>query len=289
MNKSELESKPLSDLHALAAEAGVERYRMLPRAELIEKLADGGGSGGGGGARGSREPRERKERQPRAGGGRERKPRGGGRDRQRGGQRGGGGGDRQPRRSESAKREQPKPEASQAEPAASRPEGRSETSASKPRRRRRRFRRKGGKTVRAHEMLIPSVPGRQAIVYAETRESCTALLRELAAELSGGKGPDPVALLVDPSPEELADWKREAPKAEIVSAGQERHAEDALASAARRADSGEAVILLIDSLSRLAESFGGSSKAKGLFDAGQSAGSAGGGSLTVVAAVERSG
>jgi transcription termination factor Rho len=283
MNKSELESKPLSELHALAAEAGVERYRMLPRAELIEKLADGGGSGGGGGggARGSREPRERKERQPRGGGGRERKPRGGGRDRQRGG--GGGGEDRPPRRSEPEKREQPKPEAP-------RPEGRSEETSSKPRRRRRRrFRRKGGKTVRAHEMLIPSVPGRQAIVYAETRESCTALLRELAAELSGGKGPDPVALLVDPSPEELADWKREAPKAEIVSAGQERHAEDALAQAARRAESGEAVVFLIDSLSRLAESFGGSSTAKELFDAGQSAGSAGGGSLTVVAAVERSG
>jgi transcription termination factor Rho len=136
-------------------------------------------------------------------------------------------------------------------------------------------------------MLLPAVPGRQAIVYAETRESCTALLRELAADLSGGRGPDPVALLVDPSPEELADWKREAPKAEIVSAGQERHAEDALAQAARRAEGGEAVIFLIDSLSRLAESFGGSRTAKELFDAGLTAGGTGGGSLTVVAAIER--
>ena len=48
MNKSELEKKPLSDLHSLAAEAGVERFRMLTKAELVEKLADpdGGGSGG---------------------------------------------------------------------------------------------------------------------------------------------------------------------------------------------------------------------------------------------------
>ena len=38
MTKAELESKHLADLHALAAEAGVPRYRMLPRAELIEKL-----------------------------------------------------------------------------------------------------------------------------------------------------------------------------------------------------------------------------------------------------------
>lgn len=39
MNRSELESKHIAELHELAAEAGIERYRMLTRAELIEKLA----------------------------------------------------------------------------------------------------------------------------------------------------------------------------------------------------------------------------------------------------------
>jgi len=34
MTKAELEAKHLSDLHALAAESGVERYRMLSRREL---------------------------------------------------------------------------------------------------------------------------------------------------------------------------------------------------------------------------------------------------------------
>src|SRR3954471_24107182 len=92
MNKAELDSKHLSELHALAADAGVERYRMLPRAELIEKLADSGGGGSAGGGGGSsqrnRAPRERKERSPRGGGrdrqrgGRDRQPRGGGGDRQ---------------------------------------------------------------------------------------------------------------------------------------------------------------------------------------------------------------
>jgi transcription termination factor Rho len=90
-------------------------------------------------------------------------------------------------------------------------------------------------------------------------------------------------VLVDPSPEELAEWKREAPKAEIVSAGQERHAEDALAQAARRAEGGDDVIVLVDSLTRVAEEFGGAKSAKALFDAG----SGGGGSLTLVAALER--
>src|SRR5690242_1765046 len=45
MNKAELEKKPLSDLHTLAAEAGIEKFRMLTKAELVEKLS--GGNGGG--------------------------------------------------------------------------------------------------------------------------------------------------------------------------------------------------------------------------------------------------
>ena len=138
-----------------------------------------------------------------------------------------------------------------------------------------------------YDLLLPPVAGRQAIVHADTREGCTALLRELAADLSRQKGPDPIALLVDPTPEELADWKREAPAAEIVSAGQERHASDALAQAGRRADSGEDVILLIDSLSRFTEGFGDPDSAKELFDAGLASGQTGSGSLTIVAALER--
>jgi hypothetical protein len=262
MTKAELESKHLAELHSLAAEAGVRRYRMLSRDELIETLANG--DGGGGKPERKREPRERKERQS-----------GGGRDRQRR--------ERQPRGEQRQRRAPERSEEPRAEAVAPTSQG---GESSKPRRRRRRFGRRGRKTLRIQDALLPAAPGRQALVYAETRAGCTALLRELAAELSGGRGPDPVALLVDPSPEELADWKREAPKAEIVSAGQERHAEDALAQAARRAESGEAVILLIDSLSRAAEEFGGAKVAKELFDAGASAG--GTGSLTIVAALERS-
>ncbi len=289
MNKAELESKHLSELHALAAKAGVERYRMLPRAELIEKLAggDGGGSGGGGGGSRGGRPRERSERQSRGGRDRQR----GGRDRQRGGgdrkpRSGGGerkprgGGDRQQRRPESEDRGRSEARDTESRGQAAAPSG---DDGGKPKRRRRRRRfRKGGKSVQAGELILAAAGG-QSIVYGESRQSCTALLRELAAELSGGKGPDPIALLVDPSPEELADWKREAPKAEIVSAGQDRHAEDALAQAARRAAGGEAVILLIDSVSRLAESFG-ANVAKDLLAEGRSAG--GSGTLTIVAAVE---
>lgn len=276
MNKSELESKHLSELHALAAEAGVERYRMLPRAELIEKLAGGAANGtskpkGEGGGRDS-------SRRRRGGGGGGDRPRGGG-DRQRR--------ERKPREERKPRQEaKPKPAEEKPEPQPQRPAGAGAGSERPKRKRRRRWgrRRKGG--VRIHDLLLPPAPGRRAIVYAESRAGCTALLRELASELAGeSRGPDPIALLIDPSPEELADWKREAPQAEIVSAGQARHADDALAQAARRAGDGEDVIVLIDSLTRFAADFGGPEEARALFDAGQDAT---GGTLTVLAALERS-
>ncbi len=52
MNKSELESKHIAELHALAAEAGVPQYRMLRREELVEKLLDGKPAKAGSGAEG---------------------------------------------------------------------------------------------------------------------------------------------------------------------------------------------------------------------------------------------
>jgi transcription termination factor Rho len=253
MTKAELESKHLAELHSLAADAGIPGYRMLRREELIAKLLD---------------------EKPAA----ESKPRGG-----RGAESGRRQRDRARRREPRRKPEEPKPPRAPREAAAPDPEDSAGPARPKRKRRRRRWGRR--KKVRVHDLLLSGAPGGRTLVYAETREGCTALLREVGAELSGGRGPDPIALLVDPSPEELADWRRDAPKAEIVAAGQARHADDAIAQAARRAEGGEAVIVLVDSLSRLAEAFGGSADARELFEAGGAV--AGDGSLTVVAAVER--
>jgi hypothetical protein len=292
MNKTELESKHIAELHTLAAEAGVERYRMLPRAELIAKLADGGSGPSRQPAPGrqsssGRESSSGRDSSPRAGG--ERPPR---RRRRRSGSnadssgenRGGGSGrePRGPRQPQSAPEPSPEPvpPAAAASPAAD--------PASRPkRRRRRRFGRRGKQGVTLQGLLLPPEAGRQALVCAETREGCTALLRGIAADLSADSngGPDPVALLIDPSPEELAEWRRDAPKAEIVAAGQPRHASDALAQASARAAAGDDVILLVDSLTRLGEAYEDADAAKQFFDAGRVAGGAG--TLTVVAALER--
>jgi len=273
VNKTELESKHLAELHELAADAGVERYRMLPRAELIAKLAGGGSSPKGGGGRGGsgqsrqrdRKPRERQRREPR-----EDKPRGG---------------ERKPRDGRKPREPRDEPRSEQATPAP--PAAATPSSTERPKRKRRRRWGRRRKGVRVHDLLLPPAGGRQAIVYAESRAACTALLRGVAAELSEAtNGPDPIAVLVDPTPEELADWKREAPQAEIVSAGKANHAGDAIAQAQTRAAAGEDVIVLVDSLSRFAETFGDAEEARELFDAATA--SKGSGSLTVVAAVERS-
>jgi transcription termination factor Rho len=306
MTKSELEKKPLSDLHLLAADAGVERFRMLTKAELVDKLADGNGGGGdgesGGGGRAPRSGRGRSTSgsgrtgtnagEGRSGGSGE----GGERPRRRRRRSGSGSGGREREAAHEETEEEgaerlPEPTPPERAPEPT-PVDRSAAAASddegsarpKRRRRRRRFgRRKDG--VSLQDLLLPPESGRQAVLVGETRAACTALLRGVAADLAGeSKGPDPVALLIDPTPEELADWKREAPQAEIVSAGQARHATDALALAKTRAAS-EDVILLVDSLTRLAEEFGDTDTAKDFFDAGQAV--SGTGSLTVVVALER--
>ena len=275
MTKTELEKKHLSDLHLLANEAGIEKYRLLTKAELIDRLASGNGDGaagkpdsGDGAERPARRRRRRRTGSPAVADSEEEQRR-----------------ERRDRPEKAPERE-PAPEPVVREERSERAEPAGEPSRPRRRRRRRFGRRKQGVTLQT--LLLPPEAGRQALVFAESREGCTALLRSVAADLAAdSKGPDPVALLIDPSPEELADWKREAPQAEIVSAGQPRHASDALAQAAARAGRGEDVILLVDSLTRLGEAHGDAEAAKEFFDAGRSQGSAGGGSLTVVAALER--
>lgn len=288
MNKAELENKHLGELHTLAAAAGIERYRMLPRTELIAKLADGdsGPSGQRSASRQSSaasggEQRERPPRRRRRSGAKADSDEEGGRAPRSG---------RAPRgpRQDEAAESTPAPAAPEPAPRAAAPTPAPASESSRPkRRRRRRFGRRGKQEgVTLQGLLLPPESGRQALLCAETRAGATALLRGIAADLCAEEqGPDPVVLLVDPSPEELADWRRDAPRAEIVAAGQPRHASDALAQASARASAGDDVILLVDSLTRLGEAYEDADAAKQFFDAGRTA--TGPGSLTVVAALER--
>jgi hypothetical protein len=114
MTKAELESKHLAELHTLAADAGVPRYRMLARGELIDALATSEGDS----PKPSASPRSPRRERSRATRGESTRPR---------------------EESTPPREQSPAPAASEEEPAAKRPR----------RRRRRRFGRKGG-GVREH-------------------------------------------------------------------------------------------------------------------------------------------
>ncbi len=99
-------------------------------------------------------------------------------------------------------------------------------------------------------------------------------------------------LLADERPEEVTKWEREAAGAEIVAApadqephDQVRAAELAIGHAKRRAEAGEDVVVIVDSLSRLALGYRDPNRVKRLFGAGRELAEEGSGSLTVIATV----
>src|SRR5689334_24399197 len=68
LDRKELEQSPLSDLHAIASELGIEGFRLLRREKLIDATL--GGETGGDGASSSDEERPKPRRRSRGGRGR---------------------------------------------------------------------------------------------------------------------------------------------------------------------------------------------------------------------------
>jgi transcription termination factor Rho len=131
------------------------------------------------------------------------------------------------------------------------------------------------------------------LVRAAARSGRTTLLRQLVGAITAApEAAAPVVLLVDERPEEVTEWRRQAPAAEIAAAAadlepveQARHAELALERAKRRVERGEDVVLVIDSLTRLALAGEGPTSVKPFFGAGRELEEEGSGSLTVIATV----
>jgi transcription termination factor Rho len=145
--------------------------------------------------------------------------------------------------------------------------------------------------VRAVDLLGPLALGQRVLILAEPRSGRTTLLRALGEALSRGET-KVVVLLADERPEEVTAWEGALPGAEIIAAPadtepreQVRAAELAVGHARRRAEAGEDVVILIDSLSRLALGYRDPARVKRLFGAGRELGEEGAGSLTVMATV----
>lgn len=151
----------------------------------------------------------------------------------------------------------------------------------------------GDVLIRATDVLTPLAYGQRVLVRAQPRSGRTTLLRGLVKAISGAPdAPGVVVLLVDERPEEVTEWRRQAPDAEIAAAAadleapeQVRHAELALARAKRRAERGEDIVFIVDSLTRLGVAHGDPGAIKPLFGAGRETEEEGGGSLTVIATV----
>ena len=149
----------------------------------------------------------------------------------------------------------------------------------------------GEPLARAVDLLAPLAFGQRVLILAEPRSGRSTLLRSIGRTLAGADARVRV-LLADERPEEVTEWERALPEAEIVAApadqepaDQVRAAELAMGYAKRRAESGEDVVVIIDSLSRLALGYRDPSRVKRIFGAGRELSDEGSGSLTVIATV----
>ena len=145
-------------------------------------------------------------------------------------------------------------------------------------------------TLRAVDVLAPLAHGQRVLVRAAAGAGRTTLLRALARALADRDDLDLVVLLIDERPEEVADWRAAAPEADLAiatadmrSAEQLRLVELAIGRATRRAEAGRDVVLLIDSLSRIAVAADDPGRVKPIFGAGRETADEGMGALTVVA------
>ena len=145
--------------------------------------------------------------------------------------------------------------------------------------------------VRSVDALLPLAFGQRVLILAEPRSGRTTLLRALARSLEGSDAQVQV-LLADERPEEVTEWERALPGAAIVAApadqepaDQVRAVELAVGQAKRRAEGGEDVVVMLDSLSRLALGYRDPGRVKTLFGAGRELAEEGTGSLTIIATV----
>ena len=135
----------------------------------------------------------------------------------------------------------------------------------------------------------PILFGQRVLVRAKPGAPRTPFVRAMAAALGAGEGYETTVVLIDEVPEEISGWKAVegvdlvlAP-ADLRSREQARIAERAVAKAQRAVESGSDVVLVIDSLSRLAVASGDAGFVKPIFGAGRETEEEDAGSLTVIA------
>jgi transcription termination factor Rho len=150
--------------------------------------------------------------------------------------------------------------------------------------------------LRTIDLLWPLAHGQRVLVDSVPGSGRTTLLRALASALAGREDLELVVLLIDERPEEVAAWREAAPGAELaVATGDMRTGEQlrlvelAFGRATRRAEAGTDVVLLVDSLSRIAVAADDPGRVKPIFGAGRETAEDDLGALTVIATTLRDG
>jgi len=119
-----------------------------------------------------------------------------------------------------------------------------------------------GISMRVMDLATPVGKGQRGLIVAPPRTGKTVLLQQIANSISVNS-PDSklIILLIDERPEEVTDMERTT-KAEVLSSTfdekPERHvqvAEIVIEMAKRRVENGEDVIILLDSITRLARAY----------------------------------
>jgi transcription termination factor Rho len=118
-------------------------------------------------------------------------------------------------------------------------------------------------STRVMELITPVGMGQRGMIVAAPRTGKTMLLQSIAkAVKKNHREIHLIILLIDERPEEVTDWKRQVSTAEIISSTFDeppnRHcqvAEMVIERAKRLVESGRDVVILLDSITRLARAY----------------------------------
>ncbi|MDY6913354.1 MAG: transcription termination factor Rho [Planctomycetota bacterium] len=121
----------------------------------------------------------------------------------------------------------------------------------------------GPMEMRVLDLICPIGKGQRGLIVAPPRSGKTILLQQIANAINQNN-PEcyVIILLVDERPEEVTDFRRKCPNAEIVASNNDqelsnhvRVSEFALERAKRMAEFGQDVVILLDSLTRLGRAY----------------------------------
>ncbi|MCP5556892.1 MAG: transcription termination factor Rho [Verrucomicrobiaceae bacterium] len=135
-------------------------------------------------------------------------------------------------------------------------------------------------TTRVIDMITPVGRGQRGLIVAPPRAGKTTLLQHIAESIvTNHPGMHLMVMLVDERPEEVTEFKRVLPTAEIFASSNDmdvkshnRIAQFAIERAKRLVECGEHVFILLDSITRLARSFNNASKGGATMSGGMGVG-----------------